>query len=257
MIAGMGERRIRKSKLSKHCGVSAAAATLACKPSGVLAAAFDGKFIDIDHPDAIAYLIKHTGRDNVPDALLVNPSASGPDVRPAPTVKIKAPRKPTPSKVDPSKPTPGSRDRPTGWVAKREAEKQADHARAAAVPDNIAEYADMTLRDLIDQFGTDLRFNDWLKAIKAIEDVREKRLKNAEREGELIPRDLVRIHIIAKFDAAHTTLLTDVARTIARRVASMAKADADINECERFVEETMGKTIKAAKASISRVLANA
>lgn len=47
-------------------------------------------------------------------------------------------------------------------------------------------YADMSLRDVVEKYGTDPAFSDWLRATKLIEDINEKRIKNTTSEGELV-----------------------------------------------------------------------
>lgn len=219
------------AEFSRRAGVSSAAITQACKPGKALAAARVGKRIDAAHPDAVAYLAceRNGGR--------------GKDIRP------KAP-KPKP---------PPRKKRPAGWRGKQAAQKAASQpgeppAQAMELPENVAAFADWTLQDIVNRFGTDTAFVDYLKAAKAIEDLREKRLKNAEREGELIPRILVEQHVIGAYERVHINLLTDGAQTIGTRVHAMAKADSDPDECKQFVARTISKMIRAAKADIDRAL---
>lgn len=272
----MTETLATKKAFSELAGVSPAAITLACKESGPLRHAVDGKKIDIAHPDARAYLLKHAGHapDSVPAGMnrkQGRPWDGVPRVeKPAPKPKRQPAPKPEKQPKPPKqKPEPqakaGSYDRPTGHRARNQREKQADHERRSSgtdtgaedVPEHIAEFADMTLRELVQRFGTELRFKDWLAALKGIEDIREKRIKNAEREGELIPRELVRQHIVGRFEQAHISMLTDGAQTIAAKVVAMVHAGADQAECQRFVSDTLSKIIRGAKGSIDRTLRNA
>ena len=234
------KRPISKSDMARLCGVSAAAITKACNHGGLLHEAMDGKRIDAAHPVAAEYLRRHGA-----DAGGI-PEPAAPKAKPA--------RKP---KAEP-KPAAPAKPHMRGKQHANEARKAAATEPAdPVVPENVAEYADMTLRDLIAQFGTDVRFGDWLKALKSIEEVREKRLKNAEREGELIPRDLVRQFVVAKFEEAHIQLMTDVSQTLAIQVSAMAAAGADMPECKKYVSETIGKVIRSTKGTVTRVLRDA
>lgn len=125
------------------------------------------------------------------------------------------------------------------------------------VPDDIEAFADMTLRELVQRFGTDTAFIDWLKATKSIEDINEKRLKNAQTKGELISRKLVKDHVIDTFNSAHLRLMKDGSKSIAAGVVSKSQGGAELPEIEAFVSDIVGSFIKPIKNKISRVLKNA
>lgn len=125
------------------------------------------------------------------------------------------------------------------------------------VPGDIQAFADMTLRELIEKFGTDTRFVDWLKATQTIEAINEKRLKNAVSRGELVNRNLVRVGIIEPIDAAHIKLLTDGAKTIARRASAMTAAGREPEEIEKFVADQISSFIRPVKSKVARALSNA
>lgn len=122
------------------------------------------------------------------------------------------------------------------------------------VPENIEAFADMSLRELIQRFGTDAAFVDWLRATKMIEDINDKRVKNAEARGELVSRRLVKVAIIDPIDAAHTKLLTDGAKTIARRIAAMLGADRSLEDCEEFAKDQIASFIRPVKAKVARTV---
>lgn len=124
------------------------------------------------------------------------------------------------------------------------------------VPEDILAFADMTLRELIQRFGTEVAFNDWLKAVKQIEDINEKRLKNAATQGELVSRELVKIAIIDPINTVHTRLLMNGSKTIALRLTAMVSAKRTLKECEDFVAERITSFIKPMKDKIKRSYSN-
>jgi hypothetical protein len=126
-----------------------------------------------------------------------------------------------------------------------------------SIPEDIREFADMSLRDLVHRFGTTTAFKDWLAATKMIEDINKKRLENAKTQGELVSRYLVKIGIIEPIDAAHIKLLTDGAKTIARRVTAMTAAGKSVEDCEKFVADQITSFIRPVKAKVARALKNA
>lgn len=124
------------------------------------------------------------------------------------------------------------------------------------IPDDIKAFVHMTLHELLTRFGTETAFNDWLKATKSIEDINEKRLKNAITRGELVSVKLVKVGVIEHFDTAFNKLLSDGAKTIARRVVAMNGAGRTVQDCEEFVADQISSFIKPAKAKIARTLKN-
>lgn len=148
-----------------------------------------------------------------------------------------------------------------GYGAKNAQMKQAGPAAPVdaeemllAIPEDIRAFADMSLRELVTRFGTDTRFCDWLKATKSIEDINEKRLKNATTEGELVSRQLVKLGIIDPIDAAHIKLLTDGAKTIALRTTTMHSAGRPLDDIEKFVKDQITSFIRPIKAKVARTL---
>ena len=226
----MVEQLVTRSQFARMTGVSAAAITKACGNEVLLKKAVVGKRININHPSAVSYTQAHCESEKI-------------TVAPPPPVEQK------------SKPV-------TGYTARNRAKKQDRQPVTDPedmlhdIPEDIRAFADMSLRDLVDRFGTDVAFVDWLKATKSIEDINEKRLKNAMTRGELVSRHLMKIGVIEPIDEAHIKLLTDGARTIALRVHTMTAAGKSVEDCEKFVADQMTSFIRPIKAKITRTLKN-
>jgi hypothetical protein len=129
-------------------------------------------------------------------------------------------------------------------------------AQLLQIPEDIRELANWSLRDLVTKFGTDVAFLDFLKATKELENIQEKRLKNAKTSGELVSRAQIKIGVIEPINTAHIKLLTDGAKTIAVRVKAMVDAERDLTEIEEFVTKQMTSFIKPMKAHIVRGMKN-
>lgn len=112
----------------------------------------------------------------------------------------------------------------------------------------------MTLEQLVKKFGTATAFQDWLAARKRISDIREKDLKNDERSGRLIPRELVRTHVFSHIEVANRRLLRDAAVTIARRVYAAAKSGAPVEDAEQEVRDILTQQLRPVKETATRVL---
>ena len=229
---------MRKSAFADMAGVTPAAVTKATRVGGILHEAMLGKKLDALHPAALAYAEEHRPKVTISiDGS--EPVEYNPD-DPAHPVDIPLPVKP-----------------PSGHVAKSQSKKAGVYEEGSfTVPEYIGDLSDMTLRDLIMQFGTDVRFVDWLKATKEIEMINEKRLKNAESEGTLVSRHLVKVGILEPLDSAHIKLLTDGVKTIARRSVAMHDAGRDLSEIEDFVSDQISSFIRPVKAKVKRALKN-
>jgi hypothetical protein len=148
--------------------------------------------------------------------------------------------------------------RPSGAAGAKESRKKLSlyNIDPADVPDNMQDFADMTIREVVAKFGTDYRMVDYLRALKEIETIDERRIKSAKMRGELVHRDLIIRGVLEPIDSAHRKMLTDGAKTIARRSVAMVGADKDADALEKFIAEQISSFIKPAKAKIKRALEN-
>jgi hypothetical protein len=108
----------------------------------------------------------------------------------------------------------------------------------------------------VTKFGTDVALLDFLKATKAIEDIYEKRIKNAKASGELVDREQIKIGVFEPINTAHIKLLTDGSKTIAVRTKAMLDAGRDLGEVEAFITKQISSFIKPMKAKVARTLKN-
>jgi hypothetical protein len=164
--------------------------------------------------------------------------------------------------VDPEPSSSGASEPPAesyirGRAAAKETLKWGGVVAVGEVPENIADFAELTIREVVERFGTDTRFADYLKSLKELEAITALRLKNARTEGALVSRELVKATVLEPVDAAHVQLLTDGARTIAVRASAMYGAGATVEELEDFISKRIGSFIKPVKARIRRALGQA
>lgn len=281
------QKLLSRTKFADLAGVNPSTVTRLCKT--LLLAATVGKMIDSAHPDAVKYLANRERDQTSPadrgldplyqDAVsscqtegrysisFVQRSLKIGYNRAAAIVTVmkanglipdKAKEQPTAST-----PAPATQKAPKPHVRGHAAAKETRKREAAqqepiiAVPDDIQAFADMTLRELIDKFGTDGRFVDWLSATQKIEAINEKRLKNAQTKGVLISRELVKVGVIDTFNAAHLRLMKDGAKSIAAGVISKHAAGAELSEVEAYISDILGSFIKPVKGKINRVLKDA
>ncbi len=141
-----------------------------------------------------------------------------------------------------------------GWTAKNEAEKKQAIENLESVHGTA--YLNMTLRGAVATFGRHPAFSDFLRATKLIEDINEKRLKNKKTMGELVSRDLIKTGIIDPINKMADLLLTDGAKTMARRTTEMNSAGRTLEEIEKFIVDQISSHIKQIKSETLKRLQN-
>ncbi len=208
---------ISKAKFAERAAVSRAAVSKATAPGGSLAPAMNGTKLDAHHRSARAYLERN--------------GQQAPDGRSNGT------------------------HRRGGSIEK---DKRKAGGEQLPMPDlsaaqNIADFLEYPLRDIVTQFATDVRFVDWLKAVKEIENIRDKRLRNDEREGQYLPRDIFD-KVIAEFDRCFTLLLRDTVKTVSAQVHAESKAGGSPAESMETIEDLVGAPITDAKKRIGNWL---
>jgi hypothetical protein len=180
--------------------------------------------IDIDHPDAVAY------------------------IRSKQVKKTKTPAK------KPSKPSKPRAKAKTKTVATPEPPKLPDEGSHFSEDEDLKGVLHLTLAELVKRHGTAAQFETWVKAKKTISETRIKDLAIAKAEGDLILRDLVKTHIFGAMEASNLRLLTDTPKTLSRRLFSMAKAGSTIEEGEELARKLIGDQLKNVAATAKRIL---
>jgi len=225
-------RRISKARFAEEAGVSRAAVTKACVT--LLSGAVSGSKIDIDHPDAVAYIrSKQTPK-----------TPATPKAPPKTPATPKAPRKP---------PAPRKTKEPTAPKVAPETPSLLDEPHYSK-DKNIDRVLHMTLGELVKAFGTDEQFKAWATANKVLSDTREKDLKVAKMEGSLIPRELVQTHIFGAIEAANLRLLSDTPKTLVRRLYALVKAGGSVEDGEKLARDLISDQLRSLKATAKRLL---
>lgn len=282
---------VTKSQLAKLAGVAQSAISVIIKRR--LKPAMVGKRIDVNHPLVVKYIndrpSKTKGKTDFlyqdavelcrsknkftislisrklsigyarADRIFAMMHALGTDVMPPPEPEPETP---------PPPPTPIVKVEPeisTHTLAKTKKQRALNEINSKdnpletgtiihEIPEDIRSFIDMTLRELIQRFGTDIAFLDWLKATKAIEEINEKRLRNAVTQGELVSRHLIKIGVIDQINTTHKKLLTDCSKTINKRVRAMTKSGRSENETEKFIVDQISSFIRPMKVKMVKAL---
>ena len=274
-------RLIRKSVLANELGVNPSTITKVARTR--LAPAVRGRLIDREHPAVLAYVEDH--RAAAPDANGMDPRYNEAveacragdrwtrgyiekslGVGTARAAKLLAvmrengviPKDVPPPRVTTPPPPPQTTPYRRGGAARRA--KIKDEApmevQPREYPRYVEAYLDWTVKKICDVFGSEVQFLEFLKAAKMIEDIAEKRIKNAATAGELIRRDLVAAGVIDVFNSGHLRMMTDGAKSIAAGAVAKAAAGAELQEIENYVSDAMGSFIRPLKNRVARALAS-
>ena len=239
-------RTITKTELAKVAGVTKAAITKAAVKA--FPDALIGPRVDFDHPQVQRYLLnRDRGSTSMP---LGSVTATCPPPAPGPSSKLSGGHSVGAAQSN----TAASLHRPPAKPSAPPGAAARDDDNREATPDDIAKYANLTLDQLTRRFGTSTAFKDWLEARQRISAIREKDLKNDERSGRLITRELVKTHVFSHIEAANRRLLQDAATTIARRLYAAAKGGTPVEEAEQTVRDILESHLRPLKATAARVL---
>lgn len=275
------QKLVSRASFAELAGVTGAAITKACAKGRALAPAVVGRKVDVGHPAAVEYIMLQAepadGRDPLYDLALEYLIAEGKFTQvalrrrfgigyPRSKALIEAfradgvlPEKDaTRSSAAAGPPRgPGNKSsNPRGKAAakkKREA-MPVDEDLIFEIPENLMAFLDLTLREIFDTYGTAEQFNAFLTAVRRIEEVNDKRVRTAQREGELVNRQLVQRGVIDIFNQAHLRIMTDGAKSIVAGVLAKHAAGAGEVELELHVADILGSFIKPVKNQIARNL---
>lgn len=234
-------RLVTRAEFARLDGISAMTVTRYCRTR--FADACIGSRLNLDHPTIAGYLADRAAISPRTAARPAPPPTPELESVAAPTAEPTAPQPPPPSPADltplprPSSPVRVDGLDPTDRV-------------------DVEKYADWTLRQIADVFGTVTAFKDWLDARKKQVSIREKELKNWESEGLLISREAVRTHVFGHIEGVNRRLLQDVPITIVRRVYALARSDTPPEDAERLVREILGSELRPVKEKAARALRN-
>lgn len=250
------EYPVRKSEFAKMAGVTPGAITQAINSrKSNLDQALKGKLIDANHPCAIEYLENNRAksfldiiREHKKQLKNVN------DQKKEIIKKVKKPssllkRIPVDSVNYQNDVDENSVDDAFDYYSQKTVNET-----LMQVPHSISAYMDYTLRDIYEQFGTSVKFLNFLKSTQIISTINEKNLKNAVLENKLVSRESVEKNFFDPVNAAHLKLMTDGAKNIAATVKSKVVSGASDAEIENKVSQIVSTFIKPVKSKMQRAL---
>jgi hypothetical protein len=222
---------------------------------GSIAPALSGDLVDFDHPSVRAWaaerdvdlterLKERAGGTEAPTKPRREPPAKAPattraEAASGPRKKVKVPA------------------RGAGMV-REDAVKHLD-AIATKLDEgvDVGVIARMTLQEVVERWGTQAELKEWLAAVRTLEEIRAKQIKNEGDMGTLIERDYVEKHVFAHIDATNKKLLQDAPSRLANEVTALCRTGATLEDVERLIRNTVGSYLTNVKTQTVRALKNA
>lgn len=188
----MNKRLYPAARIAEACGISRQGLNKLCRNK--CPDARSGNKIDINHPVMRAYMESKNA-------------------------DFSKHLKPADERTDPQASTPVSQRetklsmarRGTGTQSPRPKQAQEDRPQPDDV--DVSEYGNMTLNEIVAEFGTDENFRGFLDAKKKQVEIIEKEIKVKEKLGELVSRDLMDKTRFSLVDGFTSRLLTDFCKS--------------------------------------------
>jgi hypothetical protein len=160
------------------------------------------------------------------------------------TGKIDTSRKPVKEFID-------NRGRPTVSDALENAKNMLPDATVSMV-----EIAEKPFGEVVAMFGTDSRMKGWLDAVKKIEDVAEKRLKNSKAREEVVERSLVEKHVFSYLNTIQSRVLNDLPKTLSIKVENAVNTGSTLEDLETLIRNDISSHYKKVKQKVMGVISS-
>lgn len=128
--------------------------------------------------------------------------------------------------------------------------KQPEINGVVSPPDDLNEIGSWTIDEVVQKFGASPAFLDWVKALKEIEAIVDRRIKNNKALGKLVSIKFVEQHVISNFDNIHSRMLDDGSKTITLDVIEKHKSGLNSSEIQEHVSEIISSFIEKGKKNI-------
>ena len=115
--------------------------------------------------------------------------------------------------------------------------------------------AHMLFYEVIDRFGTDKQFVEWMRGQKMAQEIHEKQLKIQIIRKDLISRKMVEKYTLTHYEEAYSRLVTDAPRSMAVQLIELMATDPKKEDLEDLIRREISNTIKNIKLSTKKSLA--
>lgn len=144
-----------------------------------------------------------------------------------------------------------------------EQEQTSSQAGVLRKPDdswNKDELENLTLRQILQRFGSVPGFKQYVDSLRAIAEYQQRDLRVQQARGTLIDRDFVEYKLFAMVDLAFQRLLTDMPDSLGKQIVSRVQSGGDnlAIEVQNMIKERVSQILEDMKRSIKEagVLSN-
>jgi len=130
-------------------------------------------------------------------------------------------------------------------------------AKIAHAPESLRALLDMTIEQVLLSYGSVGDLIDVLKSTKMMTDIEASRLKISERRGELVERELIKVHVFGPIAETLLRILADAPRTITVRTRALVESEASNEDVEATVRKLLEKEFADLKKRLTRALKKA
>lgn len=239
---------LSRAELARRVNRSRAAITLALQGT-LRAACLDGGRVDVMHPELLAFARRHWGvgpevlTGGTTGAPASTADLSGGAQRGAASSLVRSDG--TPARSVPAAP-------PVARVQPVEHHGQPQHLPQPE-PD-VESLLHLTVFELTCLYGSTQAGADFVALRKEIANVARLELANRERDGRLIPRELVAHHVFGAINTMNTRLLRDMPVTLAQRLRAAVHAGESTEELIRITRDLIGSELRTMKNKVVRAL---
>ncbi len=111
----------------------------------------------------------------------------------------------------------------------------------------------MTLREIVEKFGTIQGFKTYVEALRLIADTKQRELKLKVDDGDVISTDFVVSYLYPLFDLSYTHLVSSIPEQISLNVIDMVNAGADHIEIKEYIKGENSKSIIKIKEEMDKL----
>jgi hypothetical protein len=119
---------------------------------------------------------------------------------------------------------------------------------------NLVDYENLTVREVVTQYGSVDAFKRFVEAGKNIADYKLKEMSLQLKRGDLVQRDAVKNSVFALIDVAFRRLLSDVPTTLSKQIVARVQAGGPetTSDVEVMIRDACSQVLSNCKRSITK-----
>lgn len=126
---------------------------------------------------------------------------------------------------------------------------------AAAVPDDLKDLEDLTVREVVMRYGSVDGFKRFVDSVKNIAEYKHRELRVKQQRGDLIDRDRVAGVVFPMIDVAFSRLVSDVPDAVSKQVIARVESGGPDTAADvvQIIRDANSRVLKNLKQSAARL----